>query len=100
MSLVVINYLNIFGVAVAEAEDQPPWSIDCHRPLALTVTDQRMEADRFERRNIVERPRGLQNFQPRHRFGDIHTAELRFAVAGETFGRPVGETHNHWGCVA
>ena len=95
MSLVVINNFNIFGVAVLEPEHQPPRAVDRHRPLALPITNQRVEANRFEWRDIVERRGCMKYLQPRHRLGDIHPAELGLALPGKAFRRAVGEAFNH-----
>jgi hypothetical protein len=91
----IIDNLNIVGVAIFKAEDQSPRAIDRHRPLALPVPLQRMQSNRTQRRNIFNRSRNLQNLQPGIGLGDIHPAELRLAFFSNAFGRAVGITHDH-----
>ena len=94
-SSMIIHNFNVFGIAVATAECQSPRPIDRHCPLTLPVPRQAMQTHRLERRNIVNRPRRLQNSQPRYRFGNIDAAALRFSVSRKTFGRAIGELVHH-----
>jgi len=60
-----VNDFNIMRVAVRKTENQTPRAIDRHRPLALPVSCQRMQAHRFERRNVIQRTRNTQDLQSR-----------------------------------
>jgi hypothetical protein len=95
MSLVVINNLNIFGVTVFETKNEPPRAVDRHRPLALPSPDKRMKANRFKRRNVIQRTCGVQHLHPCERFCDVHAFELRFAILSKTLRRSVGKAFNH-----
>jgi hypothetical protein len=100
MSLVVINNFNIFGVAIFETEHQPPRAVDRHRPLALPVTNQRVEANRFQRRDIIQRLGSVEHLHPRHGSGDIQPRELRVAIQRKAFRYAVGKAFDHLECVA
>ena len=96
----IIYNLNVFGIAINKPEHQSPRPVDRHRPLALPVSNQSMKPDRFERRDVIKRLRGPQNLQSRHRFCDVHSAELALAIYGKAFRRAIGEAPYHMGGVA
>jgi hypothetical protein len=94
-SSMIIDNLYVFGIAVSETKYQTPRTVDRHRPLTLAISDQRMQADRIKRRNVVNRSSCTQNLQPRHCLGNIHPAEFRLAFIGKALSGPVGVTHDH-----
>ena len=95
----IVDNLDVFGVAVAETENQSPRTVDRYRPLPLPVAMKRMQTDRIQRRNVFERPCGPQKLQPQKGFGDVHAGELRFAFQSEALGRTVGIAFNHMSSV-
>src|SRR3546814_6756351 len=68
----IIDNLDIFGIAAAKTKDQPPRAVDCHRPLSLSVAGQRMQPHRLKGRNIVQRLRRMQQLR-----SEEHTSELQ-----------------------
>lgn len=91
----VVGNFDIMRIASRKPEYQSPRAVDRHRPLALPVSAQRMQSDRFQRRNVIKRLRGVQDLQPGEGLAYIHAAELGFAFDGKALGRAVGETCDH-----
>lgn len=91
----IVDYLDIVRVAVFESENQAPWAVDSHRPLPLAIANQWMQPDRLERRDVVQGPGDVQYLQPRHPFGHIQPAELRFVLQSKAFGGAIGVARDH-----
>src|SRR3546814_2225426 len=90
----IIDNLDIFGIAAAKTKDQPPRAVDCHRPLSLSVAGQRMQPHRLKGRNIVQRLRRMQQLQPRHRLAGVPPRKFRFTLQREALGRAIGAAND------
>ena len=93
---VVVNKLNVQGVAVLESENNPPVRADGHCPVPLEIAFERMQAIPWEVKSLGRRhgvKNGEDSFNRLHKIG-ADSAPVALIV--EPFQASMLKAPNHW----
>jgi hypothetical protein len=93
---VIIDDLDVVGIALAKFEADTPALVDRHRPLSPPVTFELVKADASQRTQIVERFGDVQRQQKINGGFEIQAAELVWPLAvSDLAGRRISPRPDH-----
>jgi len=87
--------MHLVGIAIAELEQEPPWTVDVDRPEAAQVALQFVETHRVQRAEVGQRPRRVELRQPSSRQSLVHSREFAGATQGKSHRPRIPEGPDH-----
>jgi hypothetical protein len=93
----VVDDLSVVSIAFAELENEPPWPVDDHRPLATAIAAELVQTNGLEGRNLIQRANRIEKLQSRHSFRTVKARKPADSIFRKALGGPVLPCLDHEG---